>query len=892
MSALARWVAAGVVILSLVLGPPSRAQQPVAPARGTEVGTCLSQRRHLLVLALIDESGSLGQNDPEAARVDGLRAALRTLAASAGDPGDAGGVRIDVLLAAFGTGFSPIGGWSPLTPQTVGAIEDRAAGFAERATAVDTDFASALLGAQRAFEEGEASSGEFGPPCRVLLVFTDGRYDIEPRPGAPRPYAPGVPLQDDEAVEAEGRRVLCGPGGVADQLRAAGTMIITIALSSEITSLESAGDPAFLRSLAEGEASGAACGDRREPAGAYIPVDGRDQLLYAFDAAVNQALGGTPLPGPIETPPCAPGGGAGCAREFALDASVRRFHALVSLGASTSEVHITPPGASEPLRVAAGQGGRVPLGGAVLDVTPASDRDLIIDGTLPLGVTDWQGTWTMAFANPTSSDAAAVTRSWITVFGGLTPTVEPAPTFRRGETATFEISVVDAEGSPRVLAGIVGASTVKATVTDPRGNTWAVPVSGAGSGGPFIAEYRVPDATDAGFLDLELTLEVVTRNGLRLQPRVSRSRIPVQPPRSYPILAPLTLRLPPLQDGEEAVETLTVTGSPDGGGCVWFGPADPTVTPPEAGMPSIRFEPAAAGPASCLRVEAGQVLRVDVIAQGQVTRSGLVEGLIPVHMVSDTDSEVRETTVPFSFDMRPRVDGARRGALFVTLLLAGVLLPLAALWLLSRAAARFRALDDVRRAQLPVTVTPEGIYAEEGRVPVQAGDITFGVLPVEARSADCRGFRADGLAFRARIPWLPFRLPYGTVRRAGLHTFASGEGTSQSGGARIGHVPFVLPNSWVFVAEEVQRDGNLNGMATEPAVKGTLYLYVSDDKVASKADRLWHKVERELPSAAAAAATLLRETEKDGGRSHRTGEPAQDQDTDEADDWDPLAGNY
>jgi hypothetical protein len=827
------------------------AGQETLPGSGDGLGqlaSCVHERGHLLVLGLVDESGSLRTTDPQARRVDGLRTALATLANSGGQAGDSDSVKIEVLLAGFSSDYSASSAWSALNRDTLPALQEQAERFATRDQGRDTDFVAALQGAQDTLGRRVAEITATGapPPCRALLLFTDGAYDIDPRTGGEtKPYAPDLPLDvpgNDEQVEDIGRGLVCAPNGLADQLRASSTTVIAIALTSQIAN---PADQAFLegigRRLAPG---GSSCGDRGDPAGAYLPVDDLSGLLEAFHNAL--ALDGTPRE-PVNVPVCP---GTACPQgrlEFQIDPSLREFSLLVNLGAPGVIAEVTSPAGASPLRLGANQAGTFALGSATLSVTPVSPLDLVIDAQLPAGTDDWVGTWAVTFIDPTGQNPGAVARSQIILFGGLTPVVDPLPVFEAGQLSAFEIRVIDRAGAPRTPAGFVRSAQVSAAVTDPvtgiRQDLDVRP-SSAGSG-RYESAYTVPQDTTASSLVLTLTLDVTTRSGVRLQPRVQTYTVPVRPPSSYPAISPPQLRLQSIVDEGQATGTLTVTGGQASGGCVWFTAATAQSEPEGAGQIQLVVDPPAIDRASCVRVAAGEQRTVQVRAAPQAVVRGTVEGFVRASVVSDADPAERQVTVPFSFEIVKSPNVPLAIGLFVLILLAGLLLPLAALWLLNTILATFLALHRTRTAHTRVIVTQEGAVEAADGAPLPPAVRDFHAVADHDR---CRRFEADGLTFAVRVPFWPVRSPYGQVRCPGQPVIAS-QGSHRRwlpGSARVGKVPLVLRGAqgthgtWVFVVHRIVGE----------RVEGALHLYVADDAVAADTADLLDVVRRDLPAQA------------------------------------------
>lgn len=834
---------------------PSAVASVVQPEPATafdRVAACFNERRHLAVLALVDESTSLRGTDPEARRVPALVGMLRTLAryGKTTEGGQAG--TVEIQLAGFGTAFSP-GRWTTLTEATIGELESQAREFAGRNARNDTDFAAALLGAQETLVAKDADVTAAGrrQPCRLVLLFTDGVYELGTT--GKRPYAPDVAASSLGAITDRGRHFLCDPGQLADQLRAAGSVIVAIGLVPDRPGRNGPPDQTFLQSVAERTAPGRTCGESTATPGKYVAASGLNQLLAAFDAAIANALGGTSAPGDPNVPVCSASGSTDsrCERTFALDASLREFHMLLNLAAPGIEVELRSPSGDQ-VRLRAGQRSTFTLGGAPLTTSPLAELDLVVDGLLPGTSTDWVGTWTVRFIDTTGQNLGAVARSQITVFGGLDPVTRPAPPeFQVGEQTDFDIRIVDAAGSPRTPADFVRSVTVTAVLIDPEGRQTDVSVGPVRPDGTYAAHYRVPDDTSASYSDLRLTLAVVTNSGLRLQPKSTTYRVPVKQPSAYPTINPLELVLTPIINEGQATGSITVTGGRGGRGCARFEQAEFSSTPANSGRMSTRYTPAANE--SCVRVDPNQRVTVEVAVRPEHVRTGLADGRIAVLLTTDNEKS-RTVLIPVRFQSQHPVDVQTRATYFAVIVVAGVLLPLLLLWLMSWLTARFVAPRELRRAECQVVVTPAGVTAAQNSRPVGTviGKQSFVAMPENVPPGRARRFACGILSFRRRIPLLPWTLPYAEVRTGNRLVLSStGLGRRDMSAARVG---FELNNTWVFAVEQ-----NLAGAGEAMRVLGSLFLFVSDFDIAEKAARLLGDVEHQLPARVEAAAERIQD---------------------------------
>lgn len=827
-----------------------------ASAQGTSdtvydhVATCLAEKRQLAVLALIDQSSSLRKTDGEDRRVTALTGMLANLSRY-GSMGESADHKIQIQLAGFGTAFYP-GPWQEINQQTRPALEAQAKDFAGRDSDNDTDFARAMLGAQDQFRGLDARSGD--PVCRLLLLFTDGMYELGTA-SVDRPYAAGVGKNDLRGIVRRGEQFLCDPGGVVDQLRSAGTAILAIGLVADKPDPGKAVDQTFMQSIAERDAPGRRCGDIRTPPGKHVVATGISQLLAAFDQAIVTALNGTNLPGQEQVPVCAPSSptDARCARQFTLDSSLREFHLLLNLGAPGVVARIeAPTGATADLL--AGQ--TFELAGAAITVAGLADLHLVADGVLPPGRTEWVGTWTVRFVDTTGQNANAVGQSQVTVFGGLIPVADPAPPpFQAGERTEFAIRISDAAGSPQTPANFVRSATVTAALADGQGNEELLTVGPVQPDGSYRVRHGLPVGIQSPFVDLKLTLEITTTSGLRLRPRSTGYRIPVKQPSAYPTVDPVELRLSPIVGEGTANGTFTVTGGPGGSGCAWFGQAGFQQAPRDTGRLATTFQPDATDEQHCVRVAAGEQKTVTMSVSAEVVRSGLAQGQVPVTLTGGSEP-ARQVMLPVRFEMQ-HVPGTRQQVLFVLLIVVGWLLPFLVLWLINWFTARFVAPDQLFHTSIDVIVTPDGIVTKpRERLLRQVLDHrSFG--PMTGFTGGNRRFGIDDLTFRTRTPLLPWILPYGLVHADGKPILTSGGAVR---GLAKGRVGFELNNTWVFVVDTTDLPtGSMT--ATDFRISGQLLLLLTDFQLAEKTARLLAEVDRDLPGRVSNVAERLRREE-------------------------------
>lgn len=783
---------------------PARAQD--AEAEGDpaldRLATCVRDRGRLLVLLLVDESGSLRQTDPGDQRVTAARTALRSFAALGSAPVAGRQTQVEVALAGFSAEFATVADWSALVAASLEQTLRAADSFAERDRGLDTDFATALAGAQQSLAQRSAVLTQDGSPapCKALLLFTDGEYSVEARDSAEvKAYAPELPLDIDgnaALVVARGRAALCSPDGIADRLAGDDVVTVTIALSTQIPQA----DRTFLESLSTGAAAGSTCGVRVDPPrGTYLGSEQLSGLLTSFDGVANEIAGGSLAPGGPEAVVCPRTSCPEGRREFVVDPTLRAFHVLADLGASGVVVELLPPTGGEPLILTTEQPLRAKLGGVDLTVTPLSPTALTVDARLAPDDRSWAGTWTATFVDPTGSNPDAVTGSQIYLYGALQPELIDPPRVRLGDEAALTVALVSDDGSaigPEAVAGRV--ELLASAEEGPDGPARELTVAGPDGDGRYRVAYAPGAALERAAVTLVLELRVETRARVELSPVTRTYEVSVLPPATYPSLTPSALRLSSVTGAGTATGTLTLRGGEDDGGCVWFEGITFSATPAGAEFtPSTT--PGATDAQRCVPLAAGEERTVDVEVASATSLSGSVQGEVRAHLLSEADDRELVTEVPLTFELARPVNQALRAELFVALLAIGLLIPIVLLWLVHRVQATFPPPAHLRGARVPVTVRGEQVYRDGRLLELRAEDFSAIAEPATA----VRAFAYGGVVFRTKVPWAPWGLPRAVVSGPGLVG---------------GTVPMGLAGAWAFtlgpdvLRPEADEDAELPGV--------------------------------------------------------------------------------
>lgn len=810
--------AAAAVLATMLLITLAPSSALAAKADATEafesISRCLADRQHLLVYALVDESASLQQTDPRGVRSTALEAMVRNLATLV-ERAKGPTPTVEIKMGTFATDVGSVTDWTPVGPDTSSSLLRAARGFAERDGGLDTDFATALIGARdvldaRAAEIADAGGGSV---CRSLLWFTDGDYDLEPRPRTVS-YAPNRPLNEGrnrEVAMRAGRQLICRDGGLADDLHSSHTVTLTIGLGSSITKR----NETFLEQLSRGSGG---CGSIRGAGlGAYLRATDLEGLLLAFDRA-STGIGGGVVASEEEVRPCRRRACPSGSTQFELDRSLDRFHLLVTApdplrveirGPSGPPVPLTP-GSNETATVSGAAMQWTHLGGAIL-----------VDGELDPASRDWVGKWTVTFIDPTGRASDVLARSQVVLFGSLAPKLAVEGDARQGETSTLTVQVVDAKGTPRTPAELVATTDLNVRVTDPvSGERIATDVGPPDSEGVRRVFFDPAADSTATSLKAVAVLTVTTVAGVELPSRRASMDIPLLPPASYPRVEPAAVEFAPIAGRESGTTNVTVVGG-ENAGCVWFGEAKVS-GPRDLGAVSIITPTEHSDQDSCLPIPAGASIPLTLTASRETAAGGTATGSMPVTLTSEVSGRVIEQDMPITVEFVRVVDKARRLEIFALVFALGMLLPLAMLWLLNRTSARFRNPSYLRYAEVPVEIDGEDLRRTSGDM---ASRPTFALAIEDFRSVEAppdnqREVDVRALHLRPHVPLWPLRRPVGlaSVDQA-LLTLGSG-GHRKGRDAVAGIVPFALPSQWVLAVDEVTDH-------ERPTVKGRLWVFMN-----------------------------------------------------------------
>jgi len=796
--------AGATVIAGLLVGLAALAGTtgPLTPAAGAApapsdasafdaIGGCFAARKQVLVVLVMDESASLGDaaegrpgTDPDARRVTAAQVAVDGIANLASQ-----GTKVEVLLTGFAERLTPYGGWRRLDPSTRRDIGAELDGFRNRNSGIDTDFYNAMDGVRVALARRTADI-EVEEPCRLVLLFTDGRFDIDS--DTPKPYAPADASKTTKANL--GIAALCASDGPMQQLRDDGARTITLALSDPAAGAGKA-DPAFLQRLATGD-----CAVPSPRYGAAFDATDAAGLVGRFDEIATRLRGGTEVGGDCRTP-----------QRIAVPAAIAGLHVFADGGDPAATLVVTPPRGGA-VRLDPADDARVGIDGVDVRGTTTGGRFITFDATAE-GDTDsdrWAGTWTFAM-EPARTSA----RCQVSVF----ETWRPQPrdvTLQRGVTAEVRIDLVDPDGEEVPGDVLPGGAQVVATIADSSPAAEPQPVPVRRDDDHWVATVRLPGrfpgqtAVLATVLRLPLAGTVVSSS-----PGVATLTVRQS---GFPALGPDRLRLGSVSGTGTASGSLAIEGDEAFPGKVCV------LRVVYTGVPAVPVDRLRATPAgTCVPVAADGRARLPFSITVEEQGDGRVNGQL-VLRVTGVNGRTLDTSVPFAFSLLPPVDTGARNALFVVLLLIGIAIPLGLLLALSRRDATFVHPVGLRAARLRVRVYADGglrrLTTTGEAPPLDFTEPDF----TDARIAPGRihDFTWAELRFRAAWSWNPFAEPYGVVAADGRFVTAS-DGTVRSDRPETdGRVPLTLPGTWVF---ELDPGDIVEG--DRRAVDGTVTVFIA-----------------------------------------------------------------
>ena len=826
---LLRLIAVAMLIGAMAGWAVTAAHAEPAGGGAKRFGACLASQKAGDLLLLFDESSSLRSTDPQAARVQAARYLLQVL----GKYADRVGANLEVASAGFSDNYAPEHNWTKLTGSSADQLGTELASIASKNTGIDTDYWLALDGArQELASRGPGPNG--GQRCQAIAWFSDGKIDFTPRPTS-KPYADGVSLDSPTGIDDTTKRAvdsICRPGGLADQLRSSGIIMLGIGLGA--TKTPSDFDVMSAISTAHG-LNGLACGKITDPVpGDFYPVSNIDDMLFAFDALNPDP--GTTQQGPVCQLQVCPE----ARHNFVLDRSIKSVNILGSGGVAGVVPYLISPS------------------GATLELPKKDGRDTAdIDGvpvtyewqsesaqTISLqnnGGPHWAGQWAIVYVDTTGQHPDAVSRVSIHITTDIFPALSGADkvSWRSGQVVKdLTFGLVDGQGKPMQPTDLAGTATMSAALV-PDG---AAPI-------PLLASVAKDDITKPVDADLtkvnpshavlRMSLVITTApatdpSGAQIAPGTELSPQDVDVP--VQILPKLGLPIP----GERidfgtvlatkgATAPLNITGP----GCAWIADTDAAkvvAAPDDIG--TARVTSTANSAQNCLKVQAGQTGQLQVTLRTDHDGHGGLTGTVPVHVAAlDNPSDAQVVEVPFVASLIKPLNTTNFVLVLIAALLLGPGIPLALLyaskWWVSK-------IPDtpMLAERIPVEVSNDVVLRDGEPFAMVDTDL---IQPVPGLAGGTRRLTVQGVTLTATMGRSPFGAGYVIVDADGVVSVGSELPASDPSGLRA-VLPLAVHNKWVVLH-------NPRGPAN---VADVLLLVGGRTDIATR-ERLYEDVARRLP---------------------------------------------
>jgi hypothetical protein len=778
------------------------------PIGVTELLDCVARKQHLAAVMLIDESRSLRTTDSEDRRIDLSRSLAAALRQVSSVPIDGIATTLDLLVVGFSTDVRN----DRLEPPTAddwvtidgsepyARIEAAIETFRERDLGLDTDYVTALQTAQELLLRRTQASTSTQSPCRAILWFTDGKFDIGSS-DVRRPWAQDIELSDSGRKSAVERGVglLCAPEGIADRLRSADTFLLTFALLSESFAGD---DELLLRSVTLGEND---CGEADATEfGAYFPGTVPADLVDCFYLAL-QGRGCNPM-----EPPTQCSFTDGCPVSFVIDDSTVSIRVEIFALPNTETVTIQPPG-----------GKPIPILGLTADAVPGTTLTTTSSnraGFVTLAINSVQpgveGTWTIDH-RPVDGGALDVK---IIVTPNYRLVLEAPASVVRGDSITVAGTIVGSNGRPIDPATLASSAQVKIEVTDGDNVTVydAVQVAGTAS---YQIELAPSISGTATAIGVRANGSFTGADGSRRELATPGASIEAILPGFVEVIAELSIggveakraddRLAdgtqPVLPVEVPAGSITFRAPRDVGGRACVEPAEfSDGSSTRSLMPAQR----------CVDLDAGAENSIEFRFRDDFPATGVVAGTIRIGLVSALDGSSREVEVPFEGSMflappDPYSDSGRAW----WFLILGLLIPLIVYYALARMGSRFKDATLISVRTQEARLTSDGLQV----TPANAANPLQGFDYLGMAGSD--GRRASGGSLLFHAPARSFRLPVAEVESPNAASLVVTERNLDGPFSAMAALEHQLQGQWVFVAHSIERDrvlGTLSVLVQEP----------------------------------------------------------------------------
>jgi len=635
-----------------------------------EISTCIASNPNLLVQIVVDESLSLKTTDPNNVRASVIADTVTSLGQIANGKVDGEPRRVMISLDAFAVNYRSWIDWTNLNSSSTQKLSDRVRReMPKMETGAGTDHRAALKGARQHMAVGVSRMGASQTPCRMVMMFTDGKLDVSDGAGNPKA------IQD-----------LCNTHGIMQGLRSDQVSVVSVLLFDPKFNSGGIGprDRAFLQSLSEGRGhSGGAksrCGTISKRNGDYsgLYLEGNsDELSALFAGTIAKSSGGTEITGLNGSPVY-----------FYVDNGVTHFQLIAA----------APHGGV--LKGPDGQAYSFSHGqdlGAPLTTTWAGNTVTV---TTPISSPTDLGRWT--FSRPGQDD-----RAYLYYFSDLALDMSGVKELV-AQQETKVSGVVARNGQPVDLTAFSSDRTFTADAIGPDNTATPVDITLADDG-TFSGKFTPPEGVSVATFRLTLKLKTKPSSndhkGQQLADIVRNFDFPVTLSAEFPTVSPKSgLQLSNLvYKMSRATGTLNLQGSQQGSTEVCAGP----IAPPR-GAPSDTFKviqnPSAG---SCITLGPGEKKRLKVsfdFGDDSKRVEGQYQGQIPLTLKVQKSGAHLNYAVPYTFASVVPFNMAKASGIAILLMVLSILIPLLILNMLNRRAARL-SLAGLQMARVPVEIT-------------------------------------------------------------------------------------------------------------------------------------------------------------------------------------------
>jgi hypothetical protein len=721
-----------------------------------QIATCVNssgQKDVVNVLFMIDESGSLGWNDKQNLRVEGLKSALEQFASIAEYRPY---FTVNRAFSTFAEDFKVIDGkgWAELTEKSLDGdkkwIDSKVPGLTGGQT---TDYARALDGAYNYMKPQVTSNS-----CNILLWFTDGALNVGPTvTSRPTVAATDKAYQEICAVNP---RTGDPTGGIAliDKFRKSGINIQGILLRNADVI---ANPSKYGREQADVD-------DESRGMTYFKPIveySGNVDTAYFSGASKLDIKCGSPI------------GAKGVVTEVGDPIDIiwppTQFECITSSGrvieATGGSINIDPgftrfkasalkDGFS--LKNATGQVLANSKGASVADVQVsyfgADEAAISASGNVRAGSVLAPGKWTF-----TTKDYA---RSVFCGYLDIAIDIKNDPCYE-GESCSFNGAITQLGRS--VNFADYKSKNLRYGFVDPTNQSISYSALTFDDSGKFKASFNPTGRTDSlGLASLIVTLDVTTKSGYEFTFSAIQQVQPLAPG-IYPEVNPNPINASdftaPL-DGKSGAATapLTIKGPSRTNGEVCFKDLEVRTDPNPNRVNSYKatLDGKDLKDIDCIPVAAGESLDYILEIKNSESADGLVSGFLPVVFKSDGQQDIAGQ-VPVSFETKVKINSLRFWIIFALCMFLGLMLPLTVLKILQLRAARI-AVSPLSKATTPVLLTASGGFVSIKRAEKGSGTDVFtesdfeGFLHSDSKE---KQIQIGSESLRGNAPLNPFAAP-------------------------------------------------------------------------------------------------------------------------------------